>query len=198
MGADIPAIVGREKTELLKTMLKPGRFAHSMGAAGLAVELAVKYSQDVKKAALAGLLHDCAKDLDEKQTNRYIKKYRIKLDPVSKKIKALWHCHIGPYVAREKFGIKGRVILDAIANHTAGRAGMDNISKIVYISDFAEEGRVFWPSRSARKKILSKISLDELTVFVLKEKMKYLIDGGKLIHPDSILLWNALHVYIKV
>jgi predicted HD superfamily hydrolase involved in NAD metabolism len=194
MAADIPAIAGREKTALLKTMLKPERFAHSMGAARLAVELAGKYSQDIKKAALAGLLHDCAKDLDVKQTARYIKKYRIKFDPVSKKIKALWHCHIGPYVAREKFGIKDVVILDAIANHTAGRAGMDNISKIVYISDFAEEGRGFEPSRLIRKKISSKISLDELTVFVLKEKMKYLIDGGKLIHMDSILLWNSLHV----
>jgi predicted HD superfamily hydrolase involved in NAD metabolism len=179
--------------ELLKKMVTPARFAHSLGTSEICERLAVKYSINVKKASLAGLLHDCAKDLPEKEIRRYISKYSIKMDPVSKKIKALYHCYIGPYVAREKFGIRDASILDAIANHTAGKPGMDGLSKIVYVADFSEEGREYAPSKIIRKKISSKIGLDELTLFVLKEKLQYLIKRGKLIHNNSILLWNSLN-----
>lgn len=194
MSVDISGIAGAGTMALLKSMQSPGRFAHSLGAARQAAGLAVRYSTDLKKTVIASLLHDCAKDLTEKETKRYVKKYRIKFDALSKKIRALRHCHVGPYVAREKFGIKDPSILAAIANHTAGRPGMDAVSKIVYISDFIEEGREYAPSGYIRKKISAKISLDELMLFVLKEKLQYLLDGGKLIHMDSILLWNSLHV----
>ncbi len=164
-----------------------------MGTALTCATLAKKYKAGVKTAALAGLLHDCAKDLSTAEEARLIRRYSVKMDPVSKKIKPLWHCFLGPYVAMEKFGVTDKKILGAIANHTAGKPGMDVISKIVYVADFSEEGRAYGSSRAVRKRIFSKISLDELTLFVLKEKLRYLIDQGKLIHNNSILLWNSLN-----
>jgi predicted HD superfamily hydrolase involved in NAD metabolism len=193
MAGDIAGITGERPVEILRELLSPERFSHSLGTASTCAALAKKYRAGVKTAALAGLLHDCAKDLSTAEEARYIRKYSVKMDPVSKKIKPLWHCFLGPFVAMEKFGVRDKKILDAIANHTAGKPGMDVISKIVYVADFSEEGRIYGASMAARKRIFSKISLDELTLFVLKEKLKYLIDQGKLIHNNSILLWNSLN-----
>ena len=47
----------------LKTMMNPRRFQHTLGVRKEAVRLAALHHLPVQKAALAGLLHDCARDL---------------------------------------------------------------------------------------------------------------------------------------
>ncbi|MBR4173446.1 MAG: nicotinate-nucleotide adenylyltransferase, partial [Clostridia bacterium] len=48
----------------LKTMLAPERFLHSLGTRDMATELAKIHGADIKKAEIAGLLHDNAKNMD--------------------------------------------------------------------------------------------------------------------------------------
>lgn len=174
----------------IKGMLNERRFTHSLGAAKTAVLIAGKYALDKKKSAVAGLLHDCARDLSPARCKYYIDKYKIKFDPVSKQIPELWHSFIGPYAAYEEFGIKDREILEAIKYHTAGNAAMGPIAKAVFIADYTEINRKYQSSEKIRAKIQTKISLDELTLFVLKGKLSYLIEEGKLIHKDSAGMWN--------
>ena len=50
----------------LKGMLGEKRLKHSINTSKIARKLAIKYNYDVNKAEIAGLLHDCAKDLDYK------------------------------------------------------------------------------------------------------------------------------------
>ena len=40
------------------------RFTHTLGVAYTATALAMRYDADIKKAETAGLLHDCAKCMD--------------------------------------------------------------------------------------------------------------------------------------
>src|SRR4030066_198612 len=50
----------------LKEMLGEERLEHSVNTSKIARKLAMKYDYDIDKAEVAGLLHDCAKDLDYK------------------------------------------------------------------------------------------------------------------------------------
>lgn len=177
----------------IKGMLKPKRFIHCLGAAKMAVIIAEKYSVDKRQAALAGLLHDCASELSASKYSYYIKKYKIKFDPITKKIPELWHSFIGPYAAFEEFNIKDGEILEAIKFHTAGNMDMGPIAKVLYIADYAEVHRKYYSSTKIRAKIKTNISLDELLRLVLKYKLSYLIEEGKLIHKNSVDMWNAFN-----
>ena len=49
----------------LRKMMSKERFEHSINVSQVARKLALKYNySEVTKAEVAGLLHDCAKDLD--------------------------------------------------------------------------------------------------------------------------------------
>ena len=56
-------VIGKYKA-YLKEHLSKKRYNHSVNVAGAALELARRYGGDADKAYVAGLLHDCAKDLD--------------------------------------------------------------------------------------------------------------------------------------
>lgn len=174
----------------LREMVGEKRFKHCLGVAVTAVQVAGKYGLNKNKAALAGMLHDCARGLSAAQCARYIKKYKIKFDSVSKKIPALWHGLIGPYVAGEVFGIKDKTILDAIKHHTSGSTAMGPLAKAVYIADYAEINRKYHSSKKIRAIIKTNIPLDELVRLVLKDKISYLIEEGKLVHFESLEMWN--------
>ena len=47
----------------LKKKLDPMRFEHTLGVSYTCQALAMRYGYDLDKAELAGLLHDCAKNL---------------------------------------------------------------------------------------------------------------------------------------
>lgn len=179
--------------EKLKGMVNEKRFIHSIGVMQMAYELAEKFGLDGKKAALAGLLHDCARDLKPRRAAYFIKKYKVRFDPVSKKIPALWHSFLGGFVAKEEFGVKDTEILDAIKYHTAGNAAMGPVAKAVYIADYSEINRKYHSSKKVRAVIKTNISLDELVRLVLKDKVAYLIEEGKLIHKDSVDMWNKFN-----
>ena len=63
-------------TEKLKKKLTPGRFTHTMGVAYTAACMAMRFGEDMEKAYIAGLLHDCAKCIsdEEKKVNRMASK----------------------------------------------------------------------------------------------------------------------------
>ena len=73
----------------LKKELDAARYAHTLGVEKTAREMAEKFGVDEEKAALAGLLHDCAKCMPLSQMTKAAK--NEKLDPVMKESKALMH-----------------------------------------------------------------------------------------------------------
>ena len=82
-----------EKMEYrLKKELDAARYAHTLGVEQTAREMARQFGEDEEKAALAGLLHDCAKCLPLSQMVKAAKDE--KLDPVMKESKAL--CTLWP------------------------------------------------------------------------------------------------------
>lgn len=161
--------------EDLKSKLKPSRYEHVLGVAKTAFWMALRHGEDVTKAYTAGLLHDCAKYLPDKEMLERADYYSIPLDETDRSNVQLVHSKVGAYFARDIYGIDDDDICNAIFYHTTGRTGMSKLEKIIYISDYIEPTRN-WKDDPEIPVIRQYSSYDlDLTLFKILEKTyKYL------------------------
>lgn len=175
---------------LLKKTLKPGRYIHSVNTMKVAVELAEHYGEDVEKAKVAGLLHDCAKNLNDGETKRYCLENDIALSPLEENQVFLMHGAVGAVLARQKYGVEDPMVLNAIKYHTTGFAGMNTLDKIIFLADYIEPGRTHCDVQEARS--LAFVSLDKALVSAFNCVIKYVISQNGLIHPFTIEARNSI------
>jgi HD superfamily phosphohydrolase YqeK len=69
---------------------------------------------------------------------------------------------------------------------------MSGIAKVVLIADYIEETRSFPGAEELRSH--GAVTLDELTIAILRRKLNHLIEANKDIDPRAIALWNELIV----
>ncbi|MCR5331426.1 MAG: nicotinate-nucleotide adenylyltransferase [Lachnospiraceae bacterium] len=166
----------------MESLLSPHRFTHVKNVAKTAVKLARTYNADMDKAYIAGLLHDCAKYLDDEQMLQVAEEYNIELEEVEKASLQLVHAKIGAVFAREVYGIEDEDILNAIRYHTTGRPNMSLLEKIIYIADYIEPGRKrdISDPQAARMLELARsfasVDLDQTLKYILKETYDYLVN----------------------
>ena len=140
----------------LKEYLTRDRFIHTQGVMYTATALAMCHGEDLVKAQVAGLLHDCAKCIPTGKKLKICKKNDIALTKWEEENEALLHAKVGVYIAKKKYGITDPEILNAIRYHTTGKADMmplkrSSISPIIS-SPAATRPRIFrksaiWLSR---------------------------------------------------
>ena len=65
----------------LQKSITAKRYRHTIGVQYTSISLAMRYGVDLDQAALAGLLHDCAKCLDDKEMLRQCEKNNINRAP---------------------------------------------------------------------------------------------------------------------
>ena len=173
----------------LKINLNEHRFNHSLSVMKKSMELSKIYNVDLKKAAIAGLLHDCAKNNE----NKYIKILKLNEDKIIKECKTfnLVHSFVGDIVANKIYGIKDNDILNAIKYHSTGRTRMSDLEKIVLISDVIEDTREEFDSLKKIREI-SKISLNEALIETLKSTINHLLSKKTYIHPITIDAYNYI------
>jgi len=184
-----------EMKSKLKETLSEARYIHSLNVMEEAEKLALHYKTDVEKARVAGLLHDCAKNIGKEKEDELIRMYGIIMDDIQKQSPALIHSILGVYVAKEEYGVYDEDILNAIYWHTTGRAGMTLLEKIIFVADFIEPGRNFDMAKKAREHAYE--DLDRSILICSDSTIMYLVDKGKIIHPytletrnDAILTLN--------
>ncbi len=165
------------------------RFEHTLGVEYTAAALAMRYDCDVRKAQIAGLLHDCAKCLTDEKRLSICRKHNIPITTVEKKNPFLLHAKVGAYLARNKYGIKNQDILNAICNHTTGRQNMSTLEKIVFIADYIEPGRTHAPNLAEIRK-LAFVDLDKAFLRILEDTLDYLNDTGGDIDPMTEETWK--------
>lgn len=87
--------------EQLRQSLQPKRFEHSVAVSETAVALARHYGVDEDKAALAGLLHDCARKYPTKDFVEVSKKLGRPAHGYRKGAAHPYPCHLGAPCRKE-------------------------------------------------------------------------------------------------
>ena len=172
----------------LQQMLSPKRYSHSVNVMDASVILAERYGENREKAALVGLVHDCARKLDKIETIKLCDKYGIIPDKIMQSQPELLHGIVGSHLARDLFGVACPRVLAAVAEHTMGREGMDKLSSIVFIADYIETGRKYPGVDGIRAAALK--SLEEAIVAGLDNTIVYRIENGGILHPQTIATRN--------
>lgn len=174
--------------KMLKNTLSKKRFTHSMNVASMCLALAKKHGGDEEKAYLAGLLHDIKKE----ETPNAMKSQAILSDmDVSDEelyTPALWHAPAGAYHISKNLGIKDIDILNAVRYHTAGRADMSMLEKIVYLGDLTSADRSYKDVEKYRE--MSFENLDNAMYNALKYSIGETLGKGGLIPPCTIVGYN--------
>ena len=174
----------REIRERLKQVLKPSRYEHTLGVCYTAVCLAMRYAADIQKAETAGLLHDCAKYVDNAVIAAECDKRGIPLTDSERMAPAIIHARLGAYMAREEYGIEDSEILRAIESHTTGRPDMSLLEKIVFVADYIEPDRDRAPNLPELRRLAFE-DLDEALFAILSGTLRYLENGGGFIDEKT-------------
>ena len=178
--------------KVLKEYLDKGRWYHTQGVRYMSVALAMAHDEDLEKAELAGLLHDCAKYIPDKKKIRLCEENNIPITKVERGNPFLLHSKLGAYIAREKYGIEDEEVLSAITWHTTGQPNMTKLEQIVFIADYIEPLRDKAPNLKPIREAAFK-DLDECCYMILRDMLAYLRSGGGEIDEHSQAAFDYYH-----
>lgn len=176
----------------LMTELDTERYEHTLGVMYTAASMAMRYDEDVEKALLAGLLHDCAKCISGENKIKLCNKYHLSVSEVEKKNPSLLHAKLGAFLAAKKYHIKDKDVINAIASHTTGCPNMTLLDKIIYIADYIEPGRKELPNMAEVRK-LAFTDINECLYRILEDSLVYL--NSKNISDDPMT--EKTYLYYK-
>ena len=179
----------------VKDVMTKSRYEHTLGVEFIAASLAMRYEIDIDKAEIAGLLHDCAKCIDDEDKLDECKKYKIELTDVEKRNPFLIHSKLGAVYANKLYGIDDEEIISAIRFHTTGKPDMTILEKIIFIADYIEPGRDKAPNLQEIRK-MSFMDIDEAMYMILKDTLEYLESGeGEKdeLTKETFLFYKNIH-----
>lgn len=177
----------------LEHSLKPGRFEHIICVAELAEALAKRWGLDTEKARLAGLLHDIGRSVPKARMPAYARRRRLKVPALSGIIKnhpLLLHPYISEDLARRRFAIEDEEILSAVRRHTLGDTKMSRLDRLLFVADACSTDRRFPGVEKLRR--LGFKDLDRAFAAVVRNKLDYVRQGDRWVHPMARRLWNSL------
>ncbi len=137
---------------------------------------------------IAGILHDCAKELGiEVQREMAIKRAGNTFED-----KKLLHSPAGAIFAADKWGIDDEEILEAITYHTTGFGNMTLLDKIVFLSDKLEPARTYTDLTEMRE--AAEKSIDESLKLCVGAVRAKFVSQGRDIHPLTEAFMQSLGV----
>lgn len=155
-------------------VLKPKRYLHVLGVQFTCASLAMKYGADLEKAQIAGLLHDCAKNLSDEMQLKECRKFSLDVSEIETRVPSLLHSKLGAYYAVSKYGVNDEDILKAITYHTTGRPNMTILEKIVYVADYIEPSRPVEKMRGLAKiRNVAFEDIDKAIVMIASNTIDY-------------------------
>lgn len=173
----------------VKEVLTEDRFEHTLGVMYTAESLAMRYGTDMTQAAVAGLLHDCAKCIPNVQKIKMCRKNGIEITEMEEANPSLLHAKLGAYLAKSVYGVTDPEILSAISCHTTGKPDMSMLDMIIYMADYIEPNRDKAPNlKEIRKKSFENI--EEALYQVLESTLKYLSDRPEMIDPTTKISYD--------
>lgn len=177
----------------LERILSKKRYLHSIGTEEKARELAQKFGADETKAAIAGLLHDCAKFINKEEMFEFLLRRNIHIIDDTINSPAILHALASEYLARHEYNIHDPEILSAISNHTLGNTNMKLLDKIVFVADKIEDKtRQAYYYDEIRYVLNETKDLDAAILVSYAQTIKSLVDKNYFINYTAIRNWNYL------
>lgn len=180
----------KQAKELVRSRLSDKRYEHTLNVKKMAVRLAKRYGVDEDKAALAALLHDSAKEISKDEMRELMRQYPQYAEGGEERPVPVWHGICAAILARTRWGVEDEAILSAIACHTAGKAGMSKLDKVVYLADMTSKERD-WPGVGKLRKLEMK-DLDAAMLAALKQTNDFVLSQGKPLDPQSAAAYEDI------
>lgn len=176
--------VAKIRGDLLKR-LSPHRYQHTLDVADTAVEMANTFNVNPNKAYLAGILHDCAKNLDDLELLAICADNDENVTQIEQNRPFLLHSKAGVIVAKTRYHITDEEVLSAIRWHTTGKANMSDLEKIIFAADYIEPGRDKQPRLDYLRDLATK-DLDLLVKSILEDMVAYLKENNDDIEEHTL------------
>lgn len=177
----------QELLKRIKKSVKEKRYQHMLRVEQTAIKLAQLNDYDQEKAAVAGLIHDYAKERTPEEFQAVIKKHHLDPDLLNWG-NFIWHGVVGAEIIRDELKITDEEILNAVRRHTVGATEMTTLDKIVYVADYVEPNRDFPDVEMARA--VAFADLDQAVAFETKHTLQYLLSISQTIYPKAIETYN--------
>ena len=177
---------------VVRQILPETRFQHTQRVVQLANSIVEKKKENntlnnqinKEKLIAAAYLHDIAKPFNPET----IQKHGINEQETQQKFyqdyPLIWHAFIAPILIEKLLHISDPEIFAAIKNHTTGQKIMDELSKLLFVSDFGEPGRKMklsiWIVQLAIE------NLDEAIYVISKHTIAYLKKKNIKIHKNTL------------
>lgn len=180
---------------IIRPRLSDYRFHHSLCVAEECRRLATLHGADPDKAYTAGILHDIMKDTDLSAQQKILADYGITLDLIEQNSPTLWHARTGAAFVEHVLGITDTDIVQPIRYHTTGRAGMTLAEQVLFVADFSSADRDY-PDVDKMRALATR-SLTDAMLYGVDYTIRYLMDEGRLVHPDTVALYNDIVLSAK-
>ncbi len=168
----------------LRKELDADRYRHTLGVMYTAASLAMCYGEDLAKAQLAGLLHDCAKCIANDKKMKLCQKYNVEISEAEKASPYLLHAKLGAELAARTYGVEDEDVLNAIRYHTTGRPNMTLLEKIIFLSDYIEPMRTKADNLPQIRETAFR-DLDEAVYMTLRDTLAYLEKGSQTLDETT-------------
>jgi predicted HD superfamily hydrolase involved in NAD metabolism len=183
-----------ERIKDLEGRVSQKRLKHILGVEQTAAKIASVYGEDTQKAALAGLLHDWDKGMNDEAIR--VRALELGIDDgadgwVIEHMPATLHGPTAAAALARTFSNIPHDVIRAIEVHTIGASQMTALDKILYVADALEPGRNFAEIAYLRD-LIGAASLDDLFFEVYKFWTCALIRHGRVLHPHTVEVWNSL------
>ena len=121
----------------------------------------------------------------------YVEKNNIAIDEVEKINVSLLHGKIGAHIAKTLYDVSEQ-IQKAIEYHTETSPNMDELAKIIYVSDKIERNRKSEKFDLDAERELARKDLDGAVLFIIDTSIEKLVKKEKLMHPTIVKTRNKL------
>lgn len=170
------------------TVARPKRRAHMTRVAELMESWARSRGEtpmDLQRWVAAGFLHDSLRDEDPEALRPGVEEEFRDLPG------KVLH---GPGAARrlDEEGVTDESLLHAIRFHTLGSQGFDSLGLALFAADFLEPGRRMRQDWRAELRIKAPSALEAVVKEILSDRIAYLLDNGRPVHPVTLKFWNGL------
>lgn len=173
---------------IIRPMLSEKRYHHSVCVSKEAVKLAKHYGADVKKAEIAGILHDIMKETPPEKQLKYMEEFGIILTDTQRKTQKVWHQICGAGYMEHVLGITDPEILGAVRCHTTGKAGMTLLEKIIFTADYISADRDYDGIEIIRREAYDR--LEDAMLTGLSFTVEELAQKRLPIAEDTFLAYN--------